>query len=109
MVLYVVNTPILSLSEEISEITVRVRKISVEEAKKILKNDFVSAVGHEATAKFMTQILQVEIPYNRIYVKYCPGDVAICTKLLQRLPEGKVLSEEELAKIPFEIYLLEFY
>lgn len=110
MVLYVVNTPIVSIDESVEEINVKVRKIDIEKAKEMLKKEnFISAVGHESTAKFLSQLFQVNIPYNRIYVKYRPGDIAICIKLLQRLPESKVLSEEELRKIPFEIYLLEFY
>jgi len=110
MGLYVVNTPIISVDEKIEEIYVKVRKISIEEAKELLrKSEFISAVGHEATASFLSKLFQVNIPYNRIYIKYRPSDKAICLKVLQRLPEGKVLSEEEIKQIPFEIYLLEFY
>jgi hypothetical protein len=36
-----------------------------------------------------------------------PGDKAIVFQVLQRLPEGKVLSEEELKAVPYRLGLLE--
>ena len=82
-------------------IDVRVVKIDEKEARKWLENNqFISAVGHESTAKIISQKLGMEVKPNRIMVKMKEGDIAIVFQLLQRLPEGKVLSEQELQQIP---------
>jgi hypothetical protein len=77
------------------------RLISVKEARQLLANGFVSAVGHQSTAEVMSQILGIPIQYNRQSVFLEPGDEAICFILKQRPPEGKVLSAEELESIGF--------
>lgn len=100
--IYIMNTPILTEygSYEFS-------KINLDDAEHLLLHSkFVSAIGHEATAKLMSMLTSVEIPVNRISIKMLKGDFAIVFRLLQRLPEGKVLSIEELKKIPFEFALL---
>jgi hypothetical protein len=55
----------------------------------------------------MTKILGVKIPYNRIEVKMQIGDVAVVFRLKKRIQEGKVLSEEEIQTLDYEIGLLE--
>ena len=102
MKVYVLNSPVLtdfgSYKYDI---------ISVSEAREILKtHGFTSAVGHEATATFMSQILKIDIPVNRVRIQMQPGDIAIVFQLLERLPEGKVLSEKELRWVPFKLGLL---
>jgi len=77
-------------------------KISVEEAKQILTNNpFVSAIGHEATAKLLSQLLGIVIPANRISIFFEPDDIGIHFFLKTRLPEGKILTAEELQKLDF--------
>jgi len=66
----------------------------------------VSAVGHEATARFLSLLVGIEIPVNRVAVKMAAGDRAVVFRVLMRLPEGKVLGEEELRQVPFEFGLL---
>jgi hypothetical protein len=100
--IYILNTPVLTSYGRYT-----FRKITIEKAKKILSStNFVSAVGHEGTAKFLSQLLNINISFNRIQVKMTKGDRAIVFRLLDRLPEGKVLSEEELKRVKFEIGLL---
>ncbi len=99
---YVLNAPILT-----SYGTFIFRKISIGKARNILsKNEFVSAIGHESTAKFLSQILGINIPLNRIQIKMSKGDRAVVFKLLDRLPEGKVLSIDEIKNVKYEIGLL---
>ena len=87
---------------------VRFTKISVDQAKDIIsKNQFVSAVGHEATAKLLSNLLGVEVPVSRREVFMEPGDKAIHFRLKARLPEGAVLGVEQLEKIGFELVLSE--
>jgi len=102
MVLYILNAPILTAFGKYTYV-----QISVDEAKKLLENnEFISAIGHKGTAELLTKLLDIEIPANRIAIKMQVGDKAIVFQLLQRLEEGKVLTEEELKKIPFTFGLL---
>jgi len=102
--LYLLNAPILT-----SYGYFLFEKITVEEAKEIIRNereDIVSAVGHEATAKIMSSLLDYPVIANRVAIIMEKGDKAIVFRLLERLPEGKVLSEEELTQLPYELGLL---
>jgi len=102
-VLYILNTPVLT-----SWGRYEFRPISIDEAREILASEpFVSAVGHEGTARVLTQLLGVEIPENRVRIEMRAGDRALVFRLLVRLPEGKVLGEEELKELPYELGLLE--
>ena len=76
-------------------LTVRVRPLSLEEAKNLLKGGFESAVGHPATAQVMTALLGVEVPPNRVSIRLNPGDKLVVFQLGTRLAEGQVLSAEE--------------
>ena len=40
--------------------------ISVEEAKARIKDSFISAIGHDITAEFLSQLLGVTVQENRI-------------------------------------------
>ncbi|MGC8483730.1 MAG: STIV orfB116 family protein [Thermodesulfobium sp.] len=67
-------------------------KISQEKAKEILKaNTSISAIGHEATAIFLSKLLDADIKCNRIAIAMSPGDIAIVFRLLTRLKEGEIL------------------
>lgn len=99
---YVLNTPIITDYGDYS-----FRKIGVEEAKDVLAGGFVSAVGHQGTADVLTAVLGIVIPMNRIAVKMEAGDKAVVFRLTSRLPEGTVLTAEELKAIPYELGLLE--
>ena len=102
MVIYILNAAIIpSYGKYIF------RRMEIEEARELVKQGFVSAIGHEGTARVLSEMLGTEIPVNRIRVSMEPRDKAIVFRLLQRLPEGKVLSREELEKVPFELGLLE--
>lgn len=103
MTMYILNAPVLTDYGIYS-----FKKLSIEEARKILKeNEFVSAVGHEATARVLSSLLNVEIPTNRIEVRMKKGDRAIVFRLLRRVEEGAVLDEKTLLRIPFDLGLLE--
>jgi len=75
-------------------------KISLELAREwVRQGEFVSAVGHESTAKLLSELLGVEIKPNRIFVDMKLCDEALAVQFLERLPEGKVLSKEELEEL----------
>ena len=81
----------------------RVEFIGLEEARKaVAAGNFESAVGHQSTANIYSQLLKVKVQADRRAIKLGPGDVLIVGQLLTRLPEGKVLSEEELRNFPIK-------
>lgn len=83
--------------------------ISLEEAKSLIqknKNNLDSAIGHESTAKIMSELLGVEIPMNRQQFAQQNGQQAIVFKLKGRPQEGKILSKEEIEAIGYEFQLL---
>jgi hypothetical protein len=103
--IYILNSLIVPVNfDKYPEARIRLNRISLEEAKAILSNNkFVSAIGHEGSAQVLSQLLGIKIPVNRISVFLEKGDIGIHLFLKQRLPEGKVLSEEELKKLDFWI------
>jgi len=102
MTLYLINTPVLTNYGR-WEFT---GPITVEQARALMEQGFVSAIGHQASAQVLSDLLAINIPLNRITIAMQPGDQALVLRLLQRLPEGKILSHQELKHIPFEIGLL---
>ncbi len=74
---------------------IKASPISLGEVKALLKEGFVSAVGHESTAKVLSSILGTYVPFNRAQISIKEGDVIISFQFLIRLPEGKVLGEDE--------------
>jgi len=108
MTVYVLNTLIVPVNfDETPEAKVKLRRISVDEARAILEGGFVSAVGHEATAKLLSQLLGIQIPTIRQTIFMKPGDRAIHFFLKTRLPEGTILDEEGLKKLEFWLVLSE--
>jgi hypothetical protein len=82
-------------------------KISLDEAKAFVSDGiFESAVGHQATAEVMTDLLGIKIPNTRMPIKMASGDKALVFKLTERLPEGKILTKEELLGLKFELGIL---
>lgn len=81
--------------------------MAVEEARGLLVGGFISAVGHAATAEFLSRLFGIEIPENRVQIHMQPGDRAVVIRLLERLEAGQTFeTAEELAAIPCEIGLL---
>lgn len=101
--IFVLNTPILT---EYGKYDFRNAELPVVRAL-LAQGNFTSAIGHEGTATLMTQLTGVQIPVNRVAIKMQPGDIAVVFRMLTRLPEGKVLTQEELAAIPYEFAILE--
>lgn len=102
--LYISNAFSVSM---VGDAIISIKKIRDEEAKQLLTHGFVSAVGHESTAKVMSAKLGMSIQVNRVQVQLSPGDKLIVFQLLKRLEEGKVLNEDELRTIPAEWRIVE--
>lgn len=75
-----------------------------------LSPNYVSAIGHQGSADAFNAIFQPSadqaVAVNRIQATMQPGDEAICLKVIGRLPEGQILTLEELERIGFEFYHL---
>jgi hypothetical protein len=99
---YLLNTLVVPIDfDQQSKVIVETERISPEEAKKILSGGFESAVGHQGAAVFLSRLLGIEVPTNRQSIFMRPGDTGIHFFPKQRLPEGSVLSDEEMKKVPF--------
>ncbi|MCX8008716.1 MAG: YddF family protein [Patescibacteria group bacterium] len=99
---YVLNSPILTSfgKYEYNELT-------LEEAKtKLQSSEIISAIGHQSTADAISALTEVDVPMNRATVNMKSGEEAIVIKVNGRLPEGKVLSKDELNSIGFTFGLL---
>ena len=79
----------------------------IQQARALLANGFQSAIGHEATAEVLSDILGMAIPHARIQVRLEAGDRALVFRLLQRQAEGSVLDSNALRHLPFDLSLLE--
>jgi len=74
---------------------VRFERITVEEARQVLRNGFVSAVGHADTARLFTNLLGIEVVPNRATVALWPSDALIVGQYSgPRLPEGSTTLPE---------------
>lgn len=73
------------------------------QARERLTGGFESAIGHPAAAQLLEHRLQMPVPVARKSIVMQPADAALVLRLLQRLPEGRVLSLEEMTALPIEL------
>lgn len=86
----------------------RVSDIDVDSAKRLVKEySHISAIGHEATAEIMTELLDAEIIFNRIQFRQAVDQKAIVFKLNERPVEGAILSKEEIEQVGYSLKLME--
>lgn len=103
--LSLINSPILTTVGEFN-----LTPCSLAQAKELINsvNSFESYIGHESTAKILTQLLGKKVEMRRLtYLQGYSKEIALVFKLNQRIPEGKILTEEEIKKIPYSFYILE--
>lgn len=81
--------------------TVYIREADNEEVKENLP-DLESYIGHESTAKIISDLLGEKVEANRAQVSLANGDSCYIFQLTQRLPEGKILTAEEIEKLPYK-------
>ena len=82
--------------------------LSPQEARARLHGQTVrSAIGHAGSAQLLERLLGQPVAVQRLTARMEPGDAALVLRLLQRLPEGVLLDDEELQRTPFELAWLE--
>ena len=106
MRLVVANSFSLSMVEGEKAI-LKVRKLTLEEAKKIVSVanrtdvEIVSIIGHQDTADIVSDILGVNLPFNRVSFSLPVEDILLVGQYIgPRLPEGATSLPEE-ASIKF--------
>jgi hypothetical protein len=102
---YLLNSPVIDPA--VTPITIRIDEVTTDHARTILAAGFESAVGHEASARFLSNLLGLAVSCERRAVRIRPGDSAIALKLDGRPPEGAVLTEEQLSAIPYRLLWIE--
>jgi hypothetical protein len=105
MTIYILSAPVLT--DWGTYVFCEGSKQNIEEiTRRMTRDGFISAVGHEGTAQLLSQILGISIPTSRISVKMETGDIAVVFRVLERLPEGRVLTKEELEKVPYSLGIM---
>lgn len=101
-VLYLLNTPVLT-----NYGTFKFEPIGLKEIKTLLEQtQFISAIGHQGAADFLSILFEREIPMNRISVQMQQGDQAIVLRLKSRMLEGMILQKEDMDRLEFEFGIL---
>lgn len=97
MVTYLGNAFCLQMLDR--DAVLRVRRISGEEGRDLLRSGFTSIMGHENTARVASKLLGVNIQINRISVKLKSGDSLIVFQLITNRAPTKELSDEEVNEL----------
>ena len=97
--IYLLNTPVLTAY---GDYCFR-GPITVQDARERIGKDFISAIGHDASAVFLSRLLGIDVPMNRISVAMLQGDSALVLRVKERLPEGKILEKNQLISTPYEL------
>lgn len=83
---------------------------TLEEAKDLLENTkFISAIGHESTAKFLSKLTNVEIDVNRISIDLKDMDSVLAFIITPRLPERVILDEEEMKNYEYKFLYYQIF
>lgn len=101
--LWLLNAPVLTNDGNYSFIT-----LDLASARELAGQGSVeSAIGHEATARILSELLGVDCPMNRRQFRQQPGQVALVFRLKQRPPEGTVLTRvEDIEAVGYEFAML---
>ena len=105
--LYIGNAFSLNMLNVNGVTTLKVKELSNDEAISLLSNnEFNSVIGHASTAEYVTLLTGIQVSANRVSVTLKPEDKLLVIQLLGRLPEGVILTTEEVAKVPSKWYLV---
>jgi len=100
---YLLGKAVMATSDKSAQFYIRSATLS--ELKQFLRTRFTSGIGHESTAKFISELTGVEVPVNRTFIDMNVGDEAMVLQFLKRPPEGKKYSEKDLIQLLKEGYI----
>lgn len=89
--IYVTNAFSLQMLNGVYEATISVKKLSADQAYIKLQGGFVSAVGHEATANFLSELFGIDIPFNRFTLKLSDNDTVIVARYTKGRLNGELV------------------
>jgi len=90
-----------------SDSILKVSEADISTVTKLLQQGFQSCIGHQATSQILTDLLNINVPTNRVSIKLKKGDTLVVFQLLTRLEEGKVLTKEEIQALPYKFFVVE--
>lgn len=113
--IYLLNSPVLTsiglYSHDIITVSKAQQLVTYVglDGKRYLKHNVVSAIGHKATALYLTKLLDVSntIPTNRTNIVMETGDKALVLRCMVRLPVSKELTIAEMDKYAWQLTLLQ--
>lgn len=71
------------------QVNLNICKLDIEEVKILLAQGFKSVIGHQDTANVLTNVLGMDVAFNRESIKLSKDDMLIVAQLTGgRLPEG---------------------
>lgn len=106
--LYLFNSQIIPVNWQLADsYIIKIKKIDVDQARQlVIQNQFISAIGHDSTAKLLSMLLNIDIPINRIQIQMNSGDIGLHFTLKKRLDEGQVIKNvQELEEIGFDLLM----
>lgn len=92
---YLFSSLILPVSFDYKYAIVVLEEVDLSKVKEVLREGFISAVGHPSTARFLSSILGVKIDCNRESVYLSPRDLAVAIQFKERV-QGLELGEKEI-------------
>lgn len=89
-------------------VTLHIEKLNVGEfCSKLIEEGVVNAIGHASTVAVINTLCSTNLAPSRIEVKLENGDELLIFQLRTRLPEGKILSVDEISQL-FKAKQVEF-
>jgi hypothetical protein len=102
---YLLNAFSPSMFADKESIGVYFQKLTVKEARDYFNHaqrrgyNIISAIGHEGTAKLLSQILDHEVPFDRKQISLSKSESGLIITLAFRPEEGRIYSYEELMEL----------
>ena len=79
----------LQMLDLTQQTNIKITPITVDDVKRLLATGFISAIGHVDTANVLTDLLEINVPMNRVNVSLTKDTVLVVAQLVGgRLPEG---------------------